>query len=834
MLPSATLAPCTPGHRARTRAHLAGWAIVPLLVAAAAGELHGSPSFVSHQSEVLRAADPRAVADWITDHLPATLNLEPSDSLTMSGSPRHLGDWVSYAVRRSVSGIPVVSHESRLLVNPKHGQYRWLGNQPPLAHVSRTWPELTSTEALNLATRFGKSLSAPRLVYRANGGLLTLNYEVDLHPNADRSRAERLYIDSRTGAIVDRLPLVHHAAQRRVYDHASACRSARVRSPVGPKRSFRLLSKTISDHLSRSEESGPSGNTEVEAVYNLLGQLHEFFEEVLELDSYDGRGGTLHSIVRVRFHDSRPEIPQCVGDGFTAFWVETARTAVFPRQVSRLPEVIGHEFGHALISNGSRLIYKHESGALNESIADAIGITFRTWLDSHQDLEAPIPDHVWKLRSEGGVIRDIQDPRRVNNLPNHYLDYRHLGKVDHGGVHVNSSILNQAFYLLAQGGRRPGSSWGPEVEGIGISKAVKIFGQAGLNTLTPNSDFRDARYAFALVAEVLYGQDSAEWVATHTAMDAVGIPGYWARPPSDPEATTHTSSRQDAETSELPPSPPAGPDAGGGPGTDQQAEPAEDQNGPIPPGKKQDSATDARQDAPPPGPVVETPPMPEEKPPTGPATSMPERQSPPGPVQATPEPAETPADDETPDPPSEIDVVRQPPTSRTESRPMPSKADPPASPPAETAQSSVRPVTIWALAIVLLLFAIALHMVRSAARRRPAKVAPTPAAVHTYGLLRSPDGAVAIPLGNALLKSKEGLVIGRSSQVCHAQIKDPTVSRRHLRCRIARGDLMVEDLNSAAGTLVDGTRIKPFRPVKLRLRQPLTLGATSLTLTDEG
>ncbi len=69
----------------------------------------------------------------------------------------------------------------------------------------------------------------------------------------------------------------------------------------------------------------------------------------------------------------------------------------------------------------------------------------------------------------------MQNPRRSHNLPNHYSDYRFLRNEDNGGVHINSSILNQGFYLLAAGGRHPDYPQGPQVSGIGRAKAINIF-----------------------------------------------------------------------------------------------------------------------------------------------------------------------------------------------------------------------------------------------------------------------------------------------------------------------------------------------------------------------
>ncbi len=470
-------------------------------------------------------------------------------------------------------------------------------------------------------------------------------------------------------------------------------------------------------------------------MYDLLKSYYDFLETVLGMDSFDDRGASMRSIVSVRFDAARAELPQCIGNGFNAAWVEPERIAIFPPAISEFPEVFGHEFGHALITSGSRLLYRDQSGALHESIADAIGVTFRAWVETGGRFEPEMPVDIWKLRSSAGVIRDMQNPRRSGDLPNHYSDYRFLYNEDNGGVHVNSSILNQGFYLLALGGQHPDYPRGPEVPGIGIAKAVNIFGRAGFNLLTPNANFRDARYAFALVAEILYGPASLEWIATHTAMDAIGIPGGWDVP-TQPTGTTPSSTLEDDE-------------------------------GPSTAGTEPDDATD---------------------------------QPPPAPTRKTDEAA----------PPPDIDTSA-PTTPRSPRREL-----------------SWLPALVLVPAVLFLLWAL----LKARSRLRPpqdadtdqmsmsgienpeASVVATPSPNSPWSL-RSPDGAETIPLMRSVLESSEGLVIGRAMELCHIQIQDVRVSRRHVRCRQAGGVLLIEDLNSTAGTRVGHIQARPFVPIEL-------------------
>ena len=368
-----------------------------------------------------------------------------------------------------------------------------------------------------------------------------------------------MYVDAHKGAVLQRLSLTHPGLDRRVYDFGAACRDRKVRRVVGRRRSARLAQRAMKKHI-RSEVSH-RGNAEVERLFERFGDVYRFVEATLDMDSFDDRGGTLHGFVGVRVHPTAPP-PQCIGDAFNAFWHGGLNAFLLPSAALDYSEIIGHEIGHAIIHWGSGLIYKSQPGALNEAIADAVGVTFRAWLENGgMGLPANVPSRVWQLRHPGGVMRDMRDPASLMDpqtgkpYPDHFDDYRHVS-VDNGGVHINSSIMNQGYYLLAMGGRHPRLGSGPEVQGVGLAKALRIFGRAASDLLTPNAGFEAARYAFAAVAEILYGESSPEWAATHTAMDAIGIPGYWDPIEPEPEPETEPESEPDPAPQPKPGPPP--------------------------------------------------------------------------------------------------------------------------------------------------------------------------------------------------------------------------------------------------------------------------------------
>lgn len=759
--------------------------------------------------ETLRLSDDASLQDWVARDVHRRLGLTSSDELEVGTEPRRIVDTTVYAISQHANGFPVMKLESRLTLDQDGQPIRLLGHHQAFSAPPSPTPSVVVGDILEPLGISEGDLSSQRLVYWPDGSRLRLSYEIDGVFDNGNSGYERLYVDAHSGDLLERLPLDFQALNRRIYDFDRACRSARIRSVVSDKRSVRLLTTAMRRHLVRNETSGAGRSPSADKLFGLFGNFHQFLQETLDMDSFDDAGGAFKGIVDARFAPKRRS-PQCIGDQFNASWVTPLRSVVLSVGAVEFSEMVGHELGHGLIDSGSRLIYQGESGALNESIADSIGVAFRAWIETNGRLSSPLPADIWRIRGPTGPLRDMSNPRRVNGLPNHYRDYRFLRTdVDHGGVHINSSIMNQGFYLLAMGGRHPDIDTGPEVPGLRMAKALKIFGRAAFNILTPNSNFTDAREAFAHTAEILYGKESPEWVATHTAMDAIGIPGYWQRPVAPPPSPV-------TDTDPIPENP-ADPES--------EPEPADSSDTQSQPGPAPDPVKNPEEA---PAPRNEPPPLPETKfpSPTKADTELISKQDPP--------PTTIPKD------PSPVDTDANPPPSRSE----PSK-------------SQLVPTIV---AVVFLLLAAALGIAKSRAVRQTAnRGAPTsdPAIRagpnseasngperRTHGHTVSPsssselagslvplDGSRGIPLPLDPLRSPAGLIIGRASELCDVRIPDGDVSRRHLRCRLDAGRIYIEDLNSTNGTEIDGERVETFTPTEVTQGQLVRIGKYSYELS---
>jgi len=173
----------------------------------------------------------------------------------------------------------------------------------------------------------------------------------------------------------------------------------------------------------------------------------------------------------------------------------------------------GHEFTHAVTYHNSGLEYSYESGALNESFSDIFGEIVQRYATGSSNLD-------YLVLGDIGAIRDMTTPRSYNDA-NWFS-----GTGDNGGVHTNSSVCNHWFYLLTEGGsgyNTLGEYY--EVDGIGWQKARDICWQMQSNYMWSTTNYNAARNCAIQATKALYGDCSAEAIATGNAWFAVGV-GY--------------------------------------------------------------------------------------------------------------------------------------------------------------------------------------------------------------------------------------------------------------------------------------------------------------------
>lgn len=130
-------------------------------------------------------------------------------------------------------------------------------------------------------------------------------------------------------------------------------------------------------------------------------------------------------------------------------------------------DILAHEYTHGMIDYTSDLVYRNQSGALNESFADIFGELVEEYDATAEWLHG---------EDRGNANRSLADPpaggdpdHMVPSVDGNGTGYRNLSS-DNGGVHTNSGIPNKVAYLLASGGTHNGFP----IDGIGVTKLGRL------------------------------------------------------------------------------------------------------------------------------------------------------------------------------------------------------------------------------------------------------------------------------------------------------------------------------------------------------------------------
>ncbi|MBC6996038.1 M4 family metallopeptidase [Neolewinella lacunae] len=169
-------------------------------------------------------------------------------------------------------------------------------------------------------------------------------------------------------------------------------------------------------------------------------------------------------------------------------------------------DIVAHEWTHNYLAAMNGLIYRFESGAINEAYADIFGEALDLLNDRGNDSDDHLPRGGctdsglrWKLGEDatalGTHLRDLWQPECRNDPSTRSSpDYACLnGETDNGGVHTNSGVVNRLFSLLTDGGTLNGENVAP----LGMTKALHLFFHAANHYLTPVTDF----HALSLMLE---------------------------------------------------------------------------------------------------------------------------------------------------------------------------------------------------------------------------------------------------------------------------------------------------------------------------------------------
>lgn len=166
-------------------------------------------------------------------------------------------------------------------------------------------------------------------------------------------------------------------------------------------------------------EGGPAtGDPAVDEAYDGSGHTYDLYQDVYGRNSIDDLGMPLHSTVHY-------------GQGYdNAFWNgqqmvygdgdedQPEAEALFNRFTISL-EIIGHELTHGVTQHEAGLAYRSQSGALNESMSDVLGVLVKQKLLNQTADQANwlMGEGLFTSNVNGVAIRSLKDPGTAYNDP---------------------------------------------------------------------------------------------------------------------------------------------------------------------------------------------------------------------------------------------------------------------------------------------------------------------------------------------------------------------------------------------------------------------------------
>lgn len=292
---------------------------------------------------------------------------------------------------------------------------------------------------------------------------------------------KRYFVDLNSGKILFTQELLEDLANVNIYNCASGSCS-----------------------LAKSSASQQSSDTEVNNAYDFLTKTLDYYQTSHQRNSYDGSGGPVNANIHFSQGITCPN----------AFW--NGRVNVCTGMATQ--DVLSHEMTHGVTQTTAGLVYSQQSGALNESFSDIFAYAVT---------------NSWSIGvgSVMGEIRRLDDP--TNPRPSNpaykrpqpdklFSQYYYCGTSDNGGVHINSGVLNHAFYLMTAGGSFNGCS----ITGVGRDKTVPIMYRTLTTYLTASSSIMATYNAVIKACGDLFSADACAQVTAamqSTEMDQTPI-----------------------------------------------------------------------------------------------------------------------------------------------------------------------------------------------------------------------------------------------------------------------------------------------------------------------
>ena len=384
-------------------------------------------------------------------------------------------------------------------------------------------PEGLSADGITVRNR---KLAIADKRYPEWSGDYTLVHLFELDFNAMPPKHDEYFVDALSGNIIAVVPKICSGSVTGIVKTKYYGEQEVITDSIAPNQ-FLLRDETRGDGIITEndvtrapfeDEDNYWDNANVE-IDEVAGDAHycatAFYDMMLEKFGWNGLDNNGHEL-RSRIH---------IGNGrsvVNAFWNGSYASFGDGNCDQYAPlttlTVVGHEFAHGLTEFTSGLIYRNESGGLNEAMSDIFGKALAFY-------ENP-DDFNWKIGYDFLKDSTVRSFRDMSN-PNDYGDPKfYLGNnwSYFGSVHTNSGVLNYWFHMLVEGEQginEEGLDY--NVGAIGMDKAIQIAFGTETSYLTPSSTYQDCMLGTLQVTEELYGATSVEMAAVLEAWKAVGV-----------------------------------------------------------------------------------------------------------------------------------------------------------------------------------------------------------------------------------------------------------------------------------------------------------------------
>lgn len=199
-------------------------------------------------------------------------------------------------------------------------------------------------------------------------------------------------------------------------------------------------------------ESDPASKDElINRAHQFAQEIRDFYKTLFNRNGPDGNGENIVQTAHygLKYNNAFFSVQMVYGDGdgdiFMTFMIR---------------DVAGHEIGHWFVSTTCKLVYWKESGALNEHLADVLGVCLNQWVAKQTVDQADwlVGAGLFNPKLTGcRALRDMANPGTAYNHPRlgkdpqpaHMRDFVDTWS-DNGGVHYNSGIPNRAFCVFAK------------------------------------------------------------------------------------------------------------------------------------------------------------------------------------------------------------------------------------------------------------------------------------------------------------------------------------------------------------------------------------------------